>query len=161
MIQFLPIINAMAQILFEGCTVASTAIRAVVAVKKVADGLNLDDEGGDLTGILKGGGGGGGGDGEGGEGAVAEAKSQVNTRITKLKAFSFGESASPAPSVEDEFLSPQQMRAVMRKRRGKSGTCISSAVNSVANFGRRALRLPETQERHGLLKQNGDDFSAA
>ena len=163
MIQFLPIINAVAQLLFEGCTVCGTAIRAVVAVKKVADGLNLDDEGGDLSEILKGNGGGdvAGQASAGADALKARAKSEVSKRITKLKAFSFGESASPAPSVENEFLSPQQMRAVMRKRRGQSGTCISSAVNSVANFGRRALRLTETQERHGLLKQNGDDFSAA
>jgi len=63
--------------------------------------------------------------------------------------------SSSSTSVDDEYLSPQQMRAVMRKRRGQSGACIASTVRSVANFGRRAVRLGGTSPERDQLITNG------
>lgn len=135
LIQLLPAINVAAQIAFEGCQLARTQMIATTKAAEVAGDLNLEEEGGDLTDIVK------------GEGGGADLMSAVGT----------GSSASTTTkSLDDEYLSPQQMRSVLRKRRGESGACVASTVRSVASFGRRAMRLgaPQRPERDGLLTRN-------
>lgn len=140
LIQLLPVINVAAQIAFEGCQLARTQMIATTKAAEVAGDLNLEQEGGDLTDIVQGEGGGGGAD-------LMSAAGIPGT----------GSSASiTARSLDDEYLSPQQMRSVLRKRRGESGACVSTTVRSVASFGRRALRLgAPPPERDGLLPRHG------
>lgn len=142
LIQLLPAINVAAQIAFEGCQLARTQLIATTKAAEVAGDLNLEQEGGDLTDIVNGEGGGGGADLMSAAGIPGTGSSASTTTTTR--------------SLDDEYLSPQQMRSVLRKRRGESGACVSTTVRSVASFGRRALRLgAPPSERDGLLPRHG------
>jgi hypothetical protein len=153
LLQLIPVFNIMGQTCFEGCQVARSGMAAAAAAKEVAGDLNLEKEGGDLTDILKGGAEGGAEGVE--EAGKAEASEGANDAGETFNQGLVNACSSQAPSystsVEDEYLSPQQMRSVMRRRRGESGTYVASTAQSVASFGRRALRLggtpPECDER--------------
>lgn len=160
LIQLLPVANAFAQILFDGCNVARSACVAAIAAKEVAGGLNLEKEGGDLTDIVKS----GGGDAQ----ATANtAKSAVSSKLKKsIPSMGMtGSSANGQHGVDDEYLSPQQMRSIMRKRRGLDDTkasTISSTVQRVASFGRRAMRLgTDEPERSGLLHGHSNNHGSS
>ena len=147
-LQLLPIVNVTAQVLFEGCNVARTGLIAASAAAKVGNELKLDEDGSRISDVLE---------GAKGEGAVNDAANKATGKakdaFSKGLSSLTGRSASSASDIDDEYRTPQQMRALMRKRRGESGTCVSSTVSSVASFGRRAMRLGATTERSELLPQ--------
>lgn len=149
LLQLIPVFNIIGQTCFEGCQVARSGLIAAQAAKKVSGDLNLEKEGGDLTDILK-----GGAEGveEAGKAKASEVANNASQTFNQgLSNMCSSQAPSSSTSVEDEYLSPQQMRSVMRRRRGESGTYVTSTAQSVASFGRRALRLggtaPECDER--------------
>lgn len=149
-LQLLPIVNVTAQVIFEGCNVARTGLIAASAAAKVGNELHLDEEGSRISDIVQG----AKGDAEGAAKDMAsEATGKAKDVFSQGLSALTGRSASSASDIDDEYRTPQQMRALMRKRRGESGTCVSSTVSSVANLGRRAMRLGATPERSELLPQ--------
>jgi hypothetical protein len=153
LINMLPAINLLGQVVFDGCVAASTGISAAVALAPIADGLNLVEDGGTLAALAE-----KEGAADSPSAGAADAVSKCASIADASRSLNIGGSAGGAKGIDEEYLTPQQMRSLLRKRRGQSGTCLSSTAGTVASFGRRAMRLGAPPEQDGLLeRQRGHD----